>query len=615
MKHSFSLLLAVVVCVLLGIHLQLTQEYMFFFREQLMVFYNDLPTLLARYLSVSGPGLLLTHFLTQFFILDYAGAVVSAVLGALATWLLYQSLPRENRSILMFPLCVVPVIFQCDALFDIYYAYQGLVCYFLFTLFAFLYQVLASRIENYNLKILTGAVLSLLLFYLAGAVGFLLSVYILILEITIHPRQSWKMSSPVVLILLAALFCVSRAVLPLYRYALLNSAYYEPIIEPSNFFHTSWIVVLLIPLLAPLFTAMGQKLKPVFSGVGSVVLLALVAAFAVNSADRNQQKMYPMIAMDHYILKGDTRGLLKTPYCQSGNYILMNRVNYALSKEHVLLDDFFHYPQLAPYSIMNDLGDLALDVEIITTLSELYYEMDNIASADEKAFNTYEGLRYGCPTALKMLVKTSLIFGRYPQAEKYIKMLENTTFYKEWATSQRKFLYDDEAVNRDPEYGEKRKSLPIGTREFVQARGPFADLMLTLRANPHETQVRDYAIAYLLLANDVPHINAFAEEFYGTEAMPKTPLRLQEALVAANEKDLEYCRAHGVEESTIASYQHLKDTMNQMRSGQSAQSSLQEWRYTYWYYLLVTSPNLAKMREQMQRENAAKQSEQVSAHG
>lgn len=605
--------------ILFGYHLQSTQEFIFYFREQLMVFYNDADIIMSRYLGVGGLGLLLTHWFTQFFILEYAGAIISAILGVLAALLLWKSLQKQNSSLIMLPLWMLPAIFQCDALFDVYYAYQGYVAYFLFAVFAFIYRLIVNHIENYNYRILTAVILILTLFYVGGAIAALLSVYIFVLELLENPRKCWMMIVPIAVMLVASKFCVDKAYLPLYRDALLNSAYYEPILDPTNFFHTSWILILVIPFLAPLIEHLDNKIKPIMRILCSVVVLAAVSTFAAFSSNRNQQKMYPMMAMDHYIVNQDWKELLNSPYCNSSNFILMNRVNLALSHEGRLLDDFYKYPQLTSYSLVTDLENLSLDVEITSTVCEIYWNLDNIASADERAFNSYEGLRYGSPSNLKMLVKTSLVFGRYAQAEKYIKMLEKTTFYKEWASGQRKYLYNDDAVEADPVYGAKRKSLPIGTRDFVQARGPYADLLVTLRANPKAIAARDYAIGYLILANDVNHINSFTEEFYGTEVMPTTPLRLQEAILAANERDLEYCRAHGVEEKTINDYQELKKNYLQAKeSGIDPAAALRPWRHTYWYFLLVTSNRLAKVREQMikqQEEQQKTDNQQVGAHG
>ena len=106
------------------------------------------------------------------------------------------------------------------------------------------------------------------------------------------------------------------------------------------------------------------------------------------------------------------------------------------------------------------------------------------------------------------------------------------------------------------------------------------------------------------MANDSPHINAFADEFYGTELMPETPQRLQEAIVAANEKDLDYCRARGVSEQTIEQYQQLKQLVVEARRGNQDIGALLHKQYgnTYWYYLLVTSPQIAKLIEQSKKQ-------------
>ena len=600
-RHAY--LITALMLILLVLHLQHVQKYLFFFREQLMVFFYDSSIITERYLGVAGPAQLLSHLLVQFFKLSYVGAIVTGSIGTLSALLLWKSLQRISLSLLLLPLAILPVIFICDGLFDVYYDYVGLVAYFLFTLFLFIDQLLARRLTDWW-RILATTLLALLLFWMAGAVGMLFVVCTLVIELVAEPRKSWQLLLPVIIVAIAGAICVKTSLLAGYRYAFQNGAYYEPILQPTNFYHTPWILTAVLPLLAPLAHFVSEKLRPRWLTVCSLVLLVMVGAFAVRSANRNGQKMYPMIAMDHFIVTHDWKGLLESPYTKSGNFLLMNRLNLALSHEGKLLNNFFDYPQVGPYSILTELKQLSLDVEITTTLSEIFYQMDNIASAMEKAFNTVEGLRYGSPSNLQMLVRTNIIFGAYPLAEKYIRLLEKTLFYKDWATDQRRYLYNEDLINSDPEYGAKRKSLPENCEEFTQARGAYADLLLTIRTNPKALAARDYAIGYLLLANDTPHINAFADEFYGSELMPETPQRLQEAIVAANEKDLDYCRARGVSEQTISQYQQLKQTVvDARRTGKEIGGLLRpQYGNTYWYYLLVTSPQIAMLIEQSKRQ-------------
>ena len=50
---------------------------------------------------------------------------------------------------------------------------------------------------------------------------------------------------------------------------------------------------------------------------------------------------------------------------------------------------------------------------------------------------------------LKMILQIDLMRGAYSVALKYIELLEKSFHYSEWATAQRKFLFDDQAVEQD----------------------------------------------------------------------------------------------------------------------------------------------------------------------
>ena len=52
-------------------------------------------------------------------------------------------------------------------------------------------------------------------------------------------------------------------------------------------------------------------------------------------------------------------------------------------------------------------------------------------------------------------------------ADKYLRYLEHTLFYRSWAKQYRALLYDDAAVEADPELGPRRQGLAI---ESVPAR-------------------------------------------------------------------------------------------------------------------------------------------------
>ena len=176
-RHAF--LITALMLILLVLHLQHVQKYLFFFREQLMVFFYDSSIITERYLGVAGPAQLLSHLLVQFFKLSYVGAIVTGCIGTLSALLLWKSLQRISLSLLLLPLAILPVIFICDGLFDVYYDYVGLVAYFLFTLFLFIDQLLARRLTEWW-RISATTLLALLLFWMAGAIAMLFVVCTLI---------------------------------------------------------------------------------------------------------------------------------------------------------------------------------------------------------------------------------------------------------------------------------------------------------------------------------------------------------------------------------------------------------------------------------------------------
>lgn len=95
-------------------------------------------------------------------------------------------------------------------------------------------------------------------------------------------------------------------------------------------------------------------------------------------------------------------------------------------------------------------------------LMSLYYYIGYVNGAQREAFEynePTEGMMV--PAAIKILAQTNLIQGNYAVAEKYLNYLDHTLFYSDWAQQYKKFLYDDKAVEADPELGPRRKTLVL----------------------------------------------------------------------------------------------------------------------------------------------------------
>ena len=135
---------------------------------------------------------------------------------------------------------------------------------------------------------------------------------------------------------------------------------------------------------------------------------------------------------------------------------------------------------------------------------------------------------------LKMILQIDLMRGAYPVAQKYIGLLEKSFRYSRWASAQRKFLSDDQAVEADLLLGTGRRDFPR-EEAFVLTGPPLDDLYRTLEANPADRIALQYALAYLLLSKDIDRIGPFVGQYHGSSALPVEPLPVQEAVLFCGE--------------------------------------------------------------------------------
>lgn len=87
-------------------------------------------------------------------------------------------------------------------------------------------------------------------------------------------------------------------------------------------------------------------------------------------------------------------------------------------------------------------------------------------------------------------------------ARKYLRILQHTLFYKDWATETLACLNDEDRVNAHPEYGRLRRLTPR-TDFFFNPDLPEMTLEFLLHANPRNRMAYEYLMACTLLKKDV----------------------------------------------------------------------------------------------------------------
>ena len=265
---------------------------------------------------------------------------------------------------------------------------------------------------------------------------------------------------------------------------------------------------------------------------------------------------------------------------------MMNVRNLALSHKGQLLDKLFDYPQSGIMSLVaaDDQSDRIPDV--IALDSHIYYQMGNVAHSQNKAFDASVGVRFGSPSMMMRLIKTNLAWGAYEVAGKYISEMEKTWWYGKEAREMRRFLWNDEAVESDPELGYLRRCIPPADH-FV-GMDPHKDLELILGVAPDNAAARDYYVSYMLLAKDVEGLKSYIEndpKAYNPDG--SLHQHLQEAVLVYSEEDEAYCREHGVTDATFSRYQSFKRRFLELgASNGNPIRDMKSFSDTYWYYFM-----------------------------
>lgn len=577
-------LTAVALALFLFFYLQATQEFTYFYREQNQLFLFDSDYIGRMAGAIGGVNKALTQLLVQLFVLPRLGALVSALLSLTGALFLWMGLRRVRAgSWGLMALAFVPSMGYNLYLLDNYARYEGLVALTLMSILFGLYTL--SDRQPVWLRLACAAVGALLLFYGAGSVAVLFALAVLTYEAVRRIRQAGWFLLPLGLVVAAGIWAVRQAQIAEYGQALWMRGYVEYYFALTRFYHLAWISVPIVILL----TALGGRLKPsrewIQAGMAVLLAILLPAGYAFLSKKHQDRNMYHMEQVIYLAEHKQWDRLLSLPADRTNNLISMNYLNMALSAKGELLDKLFLIPQA------NRSQSLFLDYQQYTDIGILraktYYLMGVIGASQMMAVSASMSVSDGCPDMTRLIIKNYLITGRYNIAERYIRRLEKTWYYDEWATSMRKFLYNDEAVENDPELGRKRRDLPKNSEYFAIYAGMLNDALTVLEANPRETHAKDYAIAYMLLEKNFDLIKPFVEYNYGKPWLLELPVRLQEAVIAYSEKDMDYCRRYGVSEEVITRFAAFRQQALQLRhQGRSSSALAPTFGNTFWYYML-----------------------------
>lgn len=586
----------------LGYYLKETQQYALSYREQQQLFLFDWTYISDILRQPGGFSVLIARFLVQFFYSLWAGVIVTSFLLTLISLLIWLVIRKIGNYWFLFPVCFVSCLFLAVSLLDNCYHYEGITAYFLMLLFLFVYSAFSFR-ENKWFRLAAGCVFVVALFYAAGAVALLFAICAFLYDCLMRRENALLSFLYIVLALAVGFVTVQLGLAGLYVYVYTPLGYYETTVVAPLVHYAGWLALPVCLLVAGIvrFIEKGSRYSQI--AIGLIVAVIGFVCFQRNYQDNMKSDLNDFYRYEYYTVNERWDELLKASARHIRNHNDANYLNLSLVQKGELAGHLFRYPQFGPKSLIHIPKDKTPDVR----LAHVLFAMGNMGAAQNVAFNASLALNGYNPTMLKMVLQIDLMRGAYAVALKYIELLEKTWHYSEWATAQRKFLFDDRAIEQDAVLGTGRRNFP-NEEAFVLFSSPMDDLYKILDTNPADGKAMQYALSYLLLAKDINHIKEFIDKYYGTPGLKTLPVPAQEALIFYSDYyhtldedyavqhgmtkeqllnyqsvDLDYCKDHGVTQETIGRFAIFKEAYGKARQSADA---LAVYKNTFWYYLL-----------------------------
>ena len=469
--------------------------YILFFQEQQYLFLysssyiNDFLLKPGGLLDLSG------KFLTQFYISKFAGSIMLAAVMTLPGIILMQVNKRLtpgpvfSNLFLLIPSCL---------LFLMQTHYYHLMMYnlgFLLVLFYFLLSILS---EKKRLRYIALAFFPLF-YFLEGAYA-LIFIGLFIIYCLLYVKGSQKyyyllvlLAGAIISVLIFSKIFLLQSIkqLMLYPLPFINDSMHKVL------FYVLTGYIILYPILCRLAGSLGLKrLDNRFVRIISPgIVICLTAVMLITGFNSQTSRV---INLEKFVFEEKWEEAIKYhEKYPSENMIGQYFYNIALSESGQLCDRLFYGRQ--------DFGTGSLFLpwssEHINWGAYSFYAAGLINEAQRWAYE--EMVVYGKrPQNMKLLIKASLINGKYSLTEKYTGILKNTLFYRTWAKEYEKLIRDSVAIKSHPELGKKIKTLP-GKDFFIFLESPQDNLPMLVNENPANKEAFEYLMSWLLLSKEV----------------------------------------------------------------------------------------------------------------
>ena len=287
---------------------------------------------------------------------------------------------------------------------------------------------------------------------------------------------------------------------------------YERLFAGINYFRyptavpvAQWVVEALFVFLPLIVSYLPQFENKKAVRVGFVQLLAIILCAVGMLRLGFDRATYELIDYDYLVRTHQWQRIIdKAKRHQASSPMGVSCVNLALAMQHQLCDRLFEFYQNGAEGLF---PTFTRDMTSPLPTAELFYQLGMINDAERYTFEAQEAIpNYRKSGRLtRRIAQCEIINGNYAVASKYLRLLENSLFYRGWAKRQERFLYNDQAVNADQEYG-KLRDLRIKHHDYLfsdQEMDQMLGLLFIDNKKYDNRMAYEYLIAYELLQCDL----------------------------------------------------------------------------------------------------------------
>ncbi len=528
------------------------------FQEQLQLFLFDGDYFCERMAEPGGLARYVGEFLVQFYNATVIGALILAILFMMVQRLTWRLMRCEDY----YYLSLIPALVLWFAMGD-----ENVMLAYVVALIMAMGCILGLRpLERLNLigRVIIALVALPLLYWLIGPLALLVAVCMV---------PTWLAGLAVIYVVALVLVSAWLLPYPLVRLAVGIGYYRFPVTIPY--------LLILIPVLIAMMHYGCRHLPKPKQGVKYALILAITALLFVPQYYGFDAKKYELMEYDYLVRIKDWNGIIAKAEQQTPDKPMsVSATNLALAMTNQLGERAFEFYQRGSQGL---LPPFERNYATTQLTGEIYFHLGLVNTAQRLAFEAMEAIsNYNkSGRALKRLVETNVINGQYKVAEKYIKILEKTIFYRRWAERMRAMLGDEKAINAHPLYGTLRQYRL--QEDFLFSDTELDKICGQLFMHNHQNQMAaQYLLMMPLLDKDVPRFMQYAQ--YVQSQVRYNPRSCQEAIAFGFMQQRQQ-PPQGLVSPLIL--QQLNDFSRIYSAGGKSAPGLEQFRNSVWYYLMV----------------------------